>query len=59
VADAALGKLLGTPAEVGRSSTYRLNLGGEEFDRNLEARSANRGRFTYLHKGKPQTQSPG
>jgi hypothetical protein len=61
VADAALGKVLGTPAEVGRSSTYRLNLGGEEFDRDLEARSANRGRFAYLHKPRPQTrtQAPG
>jgi hypothetical protein len=48
VADGALAVLLGTPAEVGRSSTYRLDVGGEEWDLQLEGRSANRGRFTYL-----------
>lgn len=50
VADGALAVLLGTPAEVGRSSIYRLDLGGEEWDLQLEARSANRGRFTYLSR---------
>jgi hypothetical protein len=50
VADGALAVLLGTPAEVGRSSNYRLDLGGEEWDLQLEGRSANRGRFTYLSR---------
>jgi hypothetical protein len=57
VADAALGTVLGTPAEVGKSSRYRLNLGGKEFDRNLEARSANRGRFNYLHQDRARSTS--
>ncbi len=47
VADSALAVVLGTPAEVGRSSSYRLDLQGEGFDLNLRGRSANRGRFAY------------
>ena len=55
VADSALAALLGTPAEVGRSSTYRLDVGGEDWDLDLEARSANRGRFTYLSRNPAAT----
>ena len=55
VADSALSVLLGTPAEVGRSSTYRLDVGGEEWDLDLEGRSANRGRFTYLSRDQAAT----
>lgn len=55
VADGALAVLLGTPAEVGRSSTYRLDLDGEEWDLQLEARSANRGRFAYLSRDQAAT----
>ena len=47
VADGALATLLGTPVEVGRSSWYKLDLGGEQFDLDVEGRSANRGRFAY------------
>lgn len=47
VADAALATMLGTPAEVGRSSRFALDLAGEQFDLDVQARSANRGRFAY------------
>ena len=55
VADGALAVLLGTPAEVGRSSTYRLDVAGEAWDLQLEGRSANRGRFTYLSGNRSTT----
>jgi hypothetical protein len=52
VADSALADVLGSPAEVGRSSQFKLDVGLDEFDRQLKDRSANRGRFSYLHKGR-------
>jgi hypothetical protein len=48
LADSALSTMLGTPAEVGRSSSYELSLRDVQFDLKLEARSANRGRFKYV-----------
>jgi hypothetical protein len=47
LADAALATLLGTPAEVGRSSAFRLDLPGQSLDLDVQARGANRGRFAY------------
>ena len=47
VADSALATVLGSPAEVGKSSRFKLELGGEAFDLDLRDRSANRGRFAY------------
>jgi hypothetical protein len=52
VADSVLAGVLGTPAEVGKSSQFKLDMGKDEFDRDLQGRSANRGRFSYLHKGR-------
>lgn len=51
VADSALANVLGSPAEVGKSSQFQLDVGRDELDRNLKDRSANRGRFRYVHKG--------
>jgi hypothetical protein len=48
IADSALATILGTPAEVGKSSQYKLDLGGESFDLDVTDRSANRGRFAYV-----------
>jgi hypothetical protein len=48
VADSALASLLGTPAEVGKSSSYSLDLSGRAFDMEVRGRSANRGRFAYV-----------
>jgi hypothetical protein len=47
VADSALATVLGTPAKVGRSTRYKVEL-APEFDLDLEGRSANRGRFAYI-----------
>jgi hypothetical protein len=47
VVDSAMAELLGTPAEVGKSSRYRLTLGHHQLDLDVNARSANRGRFAY------------
>jgi len=47
VADSALAELLGTPAEVGKSTRYRLSLGHDHLDLDVTEKSANRGRFTY------------
>jgi hypothetical protein len=47
VADSALATVLGTPGEVGKSTNYKLEI-GQEFDLDLEGRSANRGRFAYI-----------
>jgi hypothetical protein len=52
VADSVLASVLGTPAEVGKSSQFKLDVGKDDFDRDLKGRSANRGRFSYLHKGR-------
>ena len=48
IADSAMASVLGPQAQVGVASSYQLDLPGEGFDLNLEARSANRGRFSYL-----------
>jgi hypothetical protein len=47
VVDSAMAELLGTPAEVGKSSRYRLQLGHHQLDLDVRERSANRGRFAY------------
>jgi hypothetical protein len=57
LADSALAVTLGTPAEVGRSSSYKLDLQGEGFDLNLRGRSANRGRFSYVMTGRARKAS--
>jgi hypothetical protein len=57
LADSALAVTLGTPAEVGRSSSYKLDLQGEGFDLNVRGRSANRGRFSYVMTGRPRKAS--
>jgi hypothetical protein len=54
VADGGLATVLGTPAEVGESTRFRLDLEGEAFDVDLQGRSANRGRFAYLHQDQAQ-----
>jgi hypothetical protein len=55
VADGALATTHGTPTEVGRSSTLQLHLGDPRLDLEIESRSANRGRFTYLHRDQAET----
>ena len=50
VADSALAKVLGTPADVCKSSRFKLDMSGEGFDLDLSGRSANRGRFVYVRK---------
>ena len=52
VADSALADVIGSPAEVGKSSQFKLDVGIDEFDRDLTGYSANRGRFAYVHKGR-------
>lgn len=48
VADSALATLLGSPAQVGKSSRFHLDLSDDEFDMDKkDGRSANRGRFSY------------
>ena len=47
VVDSAMAEMLGTPAEVGRSTRYKLALGHDKLDLDVRERSANRGRFTY------------
>jgi hypothetical protein len=49
LADSALATLLGTPAEVGRSSRYAVSIGEEPCQFDLDNRSATRGRFSYRH----------
>jgi hypothetical protein len=48
--DGALAKVLGTPAEVCKSSRFKVDVAGENFDLDLQGRSANRGRFVYVRK---------
>lgn len=49
VADTMLATLLGSPAQVGRSTQYRLDLSDDAFDMDKrDGRSANRGRFAYV-----------
>lgn len=48
IADSVLATILGTPAEIGKSSRFKLDLGGESFDLDLTERSANRGRFAFV-----------
>ena len=48
VTDGALATTLGTPVEVGRSSSFKLDLAGEGFNLDLEGRGANRGPFAYV-----------
>jgi hypothetical protein len=55
VTDGALATLLGTPVEVGRSSSYKLDLGSEGFELDLEGRGANRGRFAYVAREQAAT----
>lgn len=57
VADAALATMLGTPAEVGSSSRFKLDLSGERFDLDVQGRSANRGRFAYRSRDQAGTTS--
>jgi hypothetical protein len=47
VVDSAMAELLGTPAEVGKSTVYRVALGHDQLDLDVRGRSANRGRFVY------------
>jgi hypothetical protein len=54
VADGGLATVLGSPAEVGSSTRFRLDVEGEAFDVDLQGRGANRGRFAYLS----QDQAP-
>jgi hypothetical protein len=44
-----LSEVLGTPAEVGRTSRFRVDMPGQGFDIQVTGRAAMRGRFTYTH----------
>jgi len=47
LADSALSLLLGTPAELGKSSRLLISINRAPLDTNLEQRNATRGRFNY------------
>jgi hypothetical protein len=49
LADSALALVLGTPAEVGKSTHFQISINRAPFDVDLENRSASRGRFSYHH----------
>jgi hypothetical protein len=49
LADSALARVLGTPAEVGRSSRFQISVGRAPLEADLQNRSASRGRFSYSH----------
>ena len=47
----ALAVLLGTPGEIGKSSSFRVALRSDRISINVRERSATRGRFAY-HGGR-------
>jgi hypothetical protein len=47
---ARLSTVLGTPAEVGRTSSFRVDMPGQGFDIQVRGRAAMRGRFDYRHE---------
>jgi hypothetical protein len=47
-----LSVVLGTPAQVGTSASFRVDLGGQGFSIDVTGRAAMRGRFRYQHDGK-------
>jgi hypothetical protein len=49
VGDGALGVLLGTPAEVGKSNRFRLALDDAKLKIDVRERSSTRGRFAYTN----------
>jgi hypothetical protein len=49
LADHALARMLGTPAEVGKSSRFQISVERAPLEADLENRSASRGRFSYSH----------
>ncbi|MGA5300088.1 DUF1326 domain-containing protein [Nucisporomicrobium flavum] len=51
LASGRLSEVLGDPAEVGQSATFRADLGPERPSVEVSARSAMRGRFHYVHEG--------
>jgi hypothetical protein len=51
LADSALATVLGTPAEIGRSSRMMISINRAPLDIDLEQRSATRGRFAYRLSG--------
>ena len=57
VADSMLATLLGSPAQVGRSTQYRLDLSDDDFDMDRrDGRSANRGRFAYNSRSRSRSR---
>jgi hypothetical protein len=51
LADSALATTFGTPAELGKSSSYRISVPRHGFELDVQGRSANRGRFYYTSDG--------
>jgi hypothetical protein len=49
IADGVMSKLLSPVGEVGRSSSFRMNLPGTDDDIDVEGRSTTSGRFSYRH----------
>jgi hypothetical protein len=49
LADSALALVLGTPAEVGKSTHFQISVNRAPLDADLDNRSASRGRFSYHH----------
>lgn len=51
LAHGRLAQVLGTPAEIGVSSAFHVDLGGRGFSVDVTGRAAMRGRFRYEHAG--------
>jgi hypothetical protein len=49
LADSALARVLGTPAEVGKSTRFHISVNRAPLETDVENRSASRGRFSYSH----------
>jgi hypothetical protein len=47
--DSALARVLGTPAEIGRSTRFQISVNRAPLETDIENRSASRGRFSYTH----------
>lgn len=50
LADSALARVLATPAEVGKSTRFRISVNRAPLETDVENRSASRGRFAYTHQ---------